>query len=288
MAKRGWLVLAVLLAAGSVVAYQTRASWYPDSTAVAPFTGLTEVPRLTVARAQTAQWGLRGIMAGMLIGQVYRFKVSNIKFREGEEVFPTIEVIDRHIAKIAEITGNHRHVAIGTDFDGNISGFSATFFSGMMTSAGLRVAGDSYFYDPARGNLLLDVTAVHRPDAAPPFAGQRSGEPAELPPAVDLAAGTAPAHRDDGRDPAAPRGCRPCRCERRFGFPGPLGRWQYVPRLSSVLAAMTAFCGEFSPTTYARWTATSSLLTPCRPTDSWNRPLKPAPWQACCRGAGPR
>jgi hypothetical protein len=34
-------------------------------------------------------------LAGMLIGQVYRLKVSNIKFREGEEVFPTIEVIDR-------------------------------------------------------------------------------------------------------------------------------------------------------------------------------------------------
>jgi hypothetical protein len=34
-------------------------------------------------------------LAGMLIGQVYRLRVSNIKFREGEEVFPTIEVIDR-------------------------------------------------------------------------------------------------------------------------------------------------------------------------------------------------
>jgi len=34
-------------------------------------------------------------LAGMLIGQVYRFKVSNLKFHEGEEVFPTIEVIDR-------------------------------------------------------------------------------------------------------------------------------------------------------------------------------------------------
>jgi hypothetical protein len=31
-------------------------------------TVLTEIPRLTVARAQTAQWALRGIMAGMLIG----------------------------------------------------------------------------------------------------------------------------------------------------------------------------------------------------------------------------
>ena len=34
-------------------------------------------------------------LAGMLIGQVYRFKVANIKFHEGEEVYPTIEVIDR-------------------------------------------------------------------------------------------------------------------------------------------------------------------------------------------------
>jgi hypothetical protein len=32
------------------------------------FTVLTEIPRVTVARAQRAQWALRGIMAGMLIG----------------------------------------------------------------------------------------------------------------------------------------------------------------------------------------------------------------------------
>jgi microsomal dipeptidase-like Zn-dependent dipeptidase len=32
----------------------------------------------------------------------------------------TMEVIERHIARIAEITGGHRHVAIGTDFDGFI------------------------------------------------------------------------------------------------------------------------------------------------------------------------
>ncbi len=35
------------------------------------------------------------LLAGMLIGQVYRLKVSNIELHEGEEVFPTIEVIDR-------------------------------------------------------------------------------------------------------------------------------------------------------------------------------------------------
>ncbi|MCL4202652.1 MAG: hypothetical protein KJ000_09160 [Pirellulaceae bacterium] len=35
------------------------------------------------------------VMAGMLIGAVYRFKVSGIPRREGFEVFPTIEVINR-------------------------------------------------------------------------------------------------------------------------------------------------------------------------------------------------
>src|SRR6266496_6284419 len=35
------------------------------------------------------------VLAGMLIGQVYRLKVGNIPNHEGEEVFPTIEVIDR-------------------------------------------------------------------------------------------------------------------------------------------------------------------------------------------------
>ncbi len=35
------------------------------------------------------------LLAGMLIGQVYRLKVSNIPGREGLEIFPTIEVIDR-------------------------------------------------------------------------------------------------------------------------------------------------------------------------------------------------
>jgi hypothetical protein len=35
------------------------------------------------------------VLAGMLIGQVYRLRVSNIRNHEGQEVFPTIEVIDR-------------------------------------------------------------------------------------------------------------------------------------------------------------------------------------------------
>ena len=35
------------------------------------------------------------VTAGMLIGQVYRLKVANIKFYEGMEVYPSIEVINR-------------------------------------------------------------------------------------------------------------------------------------------------------------------------------------------------
>lgn len=35
------------------------------------------------------------VNAGMQIGYVYRLKVGNIRFREGQEVYPTVEVIDR-------------------------------------------------------------------------------------------------------------------------------------------------------------------------------------------------
>ncbi len=35
------------------------------------------------------------VTAGMLIGAVYRLRVTNIPFQEGLEVFPTIEVVDR-------------------------------------------------------------------------------------------------------------------------------------------------------------------------------------------------
>jgi hypothetical protein len=44
--------------------------WVHSTGTTAPswFTVLTEVPRITVARAERAQWALRGIMAGMLIG----------------------------------------------------------------------------------------------------------------------------------------------------------------------------------------------------------------------------
>ncbi|MDO8209574.1 dipeptidase [Conexibacter sp. CPCC 206217] len=45
----------------------------------------------------------------------------------------SLEVIFRHVDKIAEVTGSHRHVAIGTDFDG----FIKPTMSGLDTTADL-------------------------------------------------------------------------------------------------------------------------------------------------------
>lgn len=49
--------------------------------------------------------------AGMLIGAVYRLRVTNIRLAEGAEVFPTIEVIDRLYAPV----GQERRFAIPID-----------------------------------------------------------------------------------------------------------------------------------------------------------------------------
>ncbi len=48
-----------------------------------PSTGSSSRPRL------------RPVTAGMLIGSVYRLRVTGIPLHEGQELFPTIEVIDR-------------------------------------------------------------------------------------------------------------------------------------------------------------------------------------------------
>lgn len=52
---------------------------------------------------------------------------------------------------------------LSTDFDANVTGPSEVFFSGMMTSGGLRIAGDAFFYDPSLGNLLMDVIVYSQP-----------------------------------------------------------------------------------------------------------------------------
>ena len=37
----------------------------------------------------------KSVKVGLQLGQVYRFKVSHVPLREGAEVFPTLEIIDR-------------------------------------------------------------------------------------------------------------------------------------------------------------------------------------------------
>ena len=49
--------------------------------------------------------------AGMLIGAVYRMRVTNIRLAEGAEVFPTVEVVDRLYAPL----GQERRFAIPID-----------------------------------------------------------------------------------------------------------------------------------------------------------------------------
>lgn len=55
-------------------------------------------PDLKIALARDGQFlhTLEAPVAtGMLVGAVYRFRVTNIPFRPGEELYPTLEVIDR-------------------------------------------------------------------------------------------------------------------------------------------------------------------------------------------------
>jgi len=44
------------------------------------------------------------VRVGMLIAPVYRLRVTNIPLHEGEEVFPTIEIIDRIYPPVGEVT----------------------------------------------------------------------------------------------------------------------------------------------------------------------------------------
>jgi hypothetical protein len=49
----------------------------------------------TLAQYGTFTEGERDLMAGLLVGQVYRFRVSNMPFAEGVELYPTVEMVDR-------------------------------------------------------------------------------------------------------------------------------------------------------------------------------------------------
>lgn len=102
--------LASLAAAQPPVHYQHRADMPPGTIGLrqldrgGPLPGYFQPVEITAPDGALVSLLAGGVfdepqkgkaLAGMLIGQVYRFKISNIKFHEGEEVFPTIEVIDR-------------------------------------------------------------------------------------------------------------------------------------------------------------------------------------------------
>lgn len=60
---------------------------------------------------------------------------DGIRRKETETLEESMEVICKHIDKIAEITGGHEQIALGTDFDG----FIKPSMSGLQTSADLRL-----------------------------------------------------------------------------------------------------------------------------------------------------
>jgi microsomal dipeptidase-like Zn-dependent dipeptidase len=70
----------------------------------------------------------------------------------------SFEVIRRHIDKIAEITGDHSHVALGTDFDG----FIKPTMSGLERSADLKRLEDKLkdVYGDADAELITSQNAI--------------------------------------------------------------------------------------------------------------------------------
>lgn len=115
-----WVLLGVACQLGSTAAAQTRslpnvhyfldANQAPGAVAGAQVArgargvgtfqavSLSGPPDLKIALARDGQF-LPAISApvttGMLVAGVYRFRVTNIPFRPGEELYPTLEVIDR-------------------------------------------------------------------------------------------------------------------------------------------------------------------------------------------------
>jgi microsomal dipeptidase-like Zn-dependent dipeptidase len=63
---------------------------------------------------------------------------DGVRLRQTKTLEQSMEVIDKHIDKIREITGNYDHVALGTDFDG----FIKPTMGGLETEADLSLLED--------------------------------------------------------------------------------------------------------------------------------------------------
>jgi microsomal dipeptidase-like Zn-dependent dipeptidase len=57
-------------------------------------------------------------VVGLIMAQ-YQLN-DGIRFRHTRNFEQSLEVICKHIDKVADLTGSHRHIALGTDFDGFI------------------------------------------------------------------------------------------------------------------------------------------------------------------------
>ncbi len=51
--------------------------------------------RFSLAQYGSFEEGDADLMAGLMIGQVYRFRVTGIRFHAGAELYPTVEMVDR-------------------------------------------------------------------------------------------------------------------------------------------------------------------------------------------------
>jgi microsomal dipeptidase-like Zn-dependent dipeptidase len=97
------------------------------------------------------EWTIREIerrdgVIGLIMAQ-YQLN-DGLRRRHTKNVDESLEVIFRHIDEIARVTGSHRHVALGTDFDGFIK----------PTMTGLESAGDLDCLERALRNRYGDAT----------------------------------------------------------------------------------------------------------------------------------
>jgi microsomal dipeptidase-like Zn-dependent dipeptidase len=63
---------------------------------------------------------------------------DGVRLRNTKTLEQSMKVIDKHIARIRDITGGYDHVALGTDFDG----FIKPTMGGLETSADLSLLED--------------------------------------------------------------------------------------------------------------------------------------------------
>jgi hypothetical protein len=140
---------AVLLAAAPLSAQDVSFGGPVDGTNAFPFTGYDFLPANRYQQLYTGS---------SFSGPVF---IDAIRFSNSASVaggLPGSIAPGEYVVRFA-VTDRAEN-GLGTDFDANVAGFSATFFSGTLVGGLLRIAGDPYLFDPSRGNLLMDVTVL--------------------------------------------------------------------------------------------------------------------------------